>query len=78
MADLTSARLIYLKGGLFLAILAVSVFLILNESRSWRTAGLVVLVVWSSARLYYFMFYVIEKYVDPGYRFSGIVLNPCF
>ena len=73
MADLKNPKLIYLKGGLFLAILAVSVFLILIESRTWRAAGLVLLVVWSSARLYYFMFYVIEKYVDPTYRFAGVV-----
>lgn len=26
----------------------------------------------ASARLYYFMFYVIERYVDPSYRFSGL------
>ena len=73
VADLKNPKLIYLKGGLFLAILAVSVFLILIESRTWRAAGLVLLVVWSSARLYYFMFYVIEKYVDPTYRFAGVV-----
>lgn len=72
MADLKNVRLIYLKGGLFLVILVASVYLILQESASIRVAGLLVLVVWSSARLYYFMFYVIEKYVDRSYRFSGI------
>jgi hypothetical protein len=24
------------------------------------------------ARAYYFAFYVIQHYVDPGYRFSGL------
>jgi hypothetical protein len=33
---------------------------------------LLVLAIWSFCRLYYFAFYVIEKYVDPGYKFSGI------
>lgn len=28
--------------------------------------------MWSAARLYYFMFYVIERYVDEDYRFSGL------
>jgi hypothetical protein len=47
--------------------------LIIFETRSWQITVLLVLVVWTSARLYYFMFYVIEKYVDPGYRFAGMV-----
>ena len=37
-----------------------------------RQALLVGLVAWSAARLYYFMFYVIEKYVDPQFKFAGI------
>lgn len=73
MADLKNSKLIYLKGWLFLAILVVSICLLLNDSRSWRAAGLVLLIVWSSARFYYFMFYVIEKYVDSDYRFAGIM-----
>ncbi len=28
--------------------------------------------IWSFCRFYYFAFYVIEKYVDPGYRFAGL------
>jgi len=31
-----------------------------------------VISVWAFCRLYYFMFYVIEHYVDPGYRFAGL------
>jgi len=34
---------------------------------------LLCLVIWSAARVYYFMFYVIEKYVDPTFKFSGIL-----
>jgi hypothetical protein len=29
--------------------------------------------VWSFCRFYYFAFYVIEHYVDPSYRFSGLL-----
>lgn len=72
MADLKSRQLIYLKGFLFLMILLFAAGLILFETRSWQIAILLLLVVWSSARLYYFMFYVIEKYVDPEYKFAGI------
>ena len=40
---------------------------------TWRTAGLLVVAIWAFARAYYFAFYVIEKYVDPGYKFSGLI-----
>ena len=72
MGDLKDPRWIYLKGFLFLLILITSTTLILVESFSWRRGLLIGLVAWSAARLYYFMFYVIEKYVDPEFKFSGI------
>lgn len=70
--DLKSPTLIYLKGALFLFILAISAGLILILAPDWRIAALLALVIWSAARLYYFMFYVIEKYVDPTHKFAGI------
>ena len=45
--------------------------LILEDPR-WRTAALLAIAVWSFCRAYYFAFYVIEHYVDPGYRFAGL------
>ena len=72
MKDLDKPGWMYLKAGLFLAILGLSVAVIINETRSWKVAVLLAAIIWSAARLYYFMFYVIEKYVDPGYRFAGI------
>lgn len=72
MGDLKSPKWIYLKGGLFLVILLVSAALIVFETQKWSTVFLALLLIWSAARLYYFMFYVIEKYVDPSYKFSGI------
>jgi hypothetical protein len=33
---------------------------------------LLALLVWSSCRFYYFLFYVLEKYVDPGLRYAGL------
>ncbi len=72
MSDLRSKKLIYLKGFLFLIILLLAVGLIIYETQSWTIAALLALAIWASARLYYFMFYVIEKYVDPTYRFASI------
>jgi len=73
MRDLTSPVLIHLKGWLFLAILVSSIALLLFQLTSWKSVLLLVLVVWSSARFYYYLFYVIEKYIDAEYKFSGVL-----
>jgi hypothetical protein len=72
MADLKNPKLIYLKGALFLAIIVVCSAAILLQHPSWKLAALLGLLIWASARFYYFLFYVIEKYVDSSFRFSGI------
>jgi hypothetical protein len=72
MRDLTNPTWIKLKGILFLIIGILSSALLIIESRSWRVAALLVIAIWCFCRFYYFAFYVIEHYVDPGYRFSGL------
>jgi len=46
--------------------------LLVLEHPTWKVALLLVLGSWDFCRLHYFAFYVIEKYVDPGYKFSGL------
>jgi hypothetical protein len=70
--DLTNPKLIYLKGFLFLSCGSLAAAALLVEARTVRAALLLGLCVWCFARFYYFCFYVIEHYVDPGYRFSGL------
>jgi hypothetical protein len=72
MRDLQSHRLMWVKAVLFLVIGVVSAALILIECPEWRIALLLALAVWSFCRAYYFAFYVIEHYVDPSFRFSGL------
>ena len=73
MKDLTSAFWIKVKGLLFLVIgIAAAVFLLLDNLK-WQTAVLLAMTIWGFCRFYYFAFYVIEKYVDPGYKFSGLI-----
>lgn len=72
MGDLRDPRLIYLKGFLFLASGTLASALILLEHWSWKLAALLALAIWCFCRAYYFAFYVIEHYVDPGYRFAGL------
>lgn len=37
------------------------------------TTFLLLTLAWASARFYYFAFYVLEKYVDPSLRYTGVV-----
>jgi len=73
MKDLSNSFWIYLKGWLFLLIGIASAGLLFAGLPTWRTAVLLTLAIWSFCRFYYFAFYVIEKYVDPGYRFAGLI-----
>ncbi|HZQ34631.1 MAG TPA: hypothetical protein VFD32_01780 [Dehalococcoidia bacterium] len=72
MGDITNRRLLYFKGGLFLLGGVLASALVLVECPSVKVALLLALAVWCFARAYYFAFYVIEHYIDPGYRFAGL------
>ena len=72
MQDLTDARWIKLKGILFLFAGCLAAGLLLFEHLEIKTAVLLAIAVWCFCRFYYFAFYVIEHYVDPGYRFAGL------
>ncbi len=73
MKDLTNPAWIKTKGLLFLFIGIAATVLIFLDSPTWRTAILLALAIWGFCRFYYFAFYVIGKYVDPGYKFSGLI-----
>src|SRR5580692_11632648 len=73
MKDLTSAFWIKVKGLLFLLMGIVAAVLVFLDNPKWQTAVLLAVAIWSFCRFYYFAFYVIEKYVDPGYKFSGLI-----
>ncbi len=72
MKDLTNPFWIKVKGILFLMVGILSAVLLIIEEPSWKVAVLLAVSIWCFCRFYYFAFYVIEKYVDPGYTFSGL------
>ena len=72
MSDITSPTLLWTKGALFLLLAIAASVLLLLEAASLKVAVLLAVAVWGFCRSYYFAFYVIERYVDPGYRFSGL------
>jgi hypothetical protein len=71
--DLHNSRLIYLKGVLFFIAAALAAACMLVRDPQLCTATLLAIAIWSSARFYYFVFYVTERYVDPHERFSGFI-----
>lgn len=72
MADIRNPKLLYLKGGLFLLLGLMSTGILLAEHPDVRFAALLAVAIWAFARAYYFVFYVIEHYIDPGYKFAGL------
>jgi len=73
MRDLKSAKLMALKAALLLALGILSAVMLFSQAPSWKVVVLLVVTVWAFCRAYYFAFYVIERYVDSRYRFSGLL-----
>jgi hypothetical protein len=72
MTDLTNPRAIKIKGLLFLLIGLLSALLLVLDKPSFKHTLLLIIAIWSFCRCYYFAFYVIQHYVDPSFRFSGL------
>jgi len=71
--DLSSKRLIVAKGLMFLGLAVATATLLISDAPSIRVAVLLAILVWSSCRFYYFLFYVLQHYVDPGFRYAGLL-----
>lgn len=71
MRDITHPRLLYAKGVLFVVGGTLAAAALVVERPTARTALLLAVCVWCFARAYYFAFYVVEHYADPGYRYPG-------
>jgi len=70
--DLQDARLMYLKAALFLAIGLLCAGAIFAQNPTLTTAIALAFGIWAFCRLYYFCFYVVEKYIDPRFKFAGL------
>lgn len=78
MKDLTDVRWIKFKGILLLLIGVVASVLLVLEAPTLKAGLLLALAIWAFCRFYYFAFYVIERYVDPAFRFSGLGAALCY
>jgi len=72
VGDLHDPRVIIAKGFLFLLAGAMAVAGLLAERHDVRTVFLLAVAILCFCRCYYFAFYVLEKYVDPDYRYAGL------
>ena len=70
--DITNPRLLYAKGLIFLLTGMLAALLVLRERPTLKVALLLAIAIWCFSRAYYFAFYVVQHYVDPGYRFAGL------
>ena len=70
--EIKNPTILYRKGGLFVLAGLLASTGILLIAPSLRVAALLAIAIWSFARAYYFAFYVIERYIDPGFRFAGL------
>jgi hypothetical protein len=73
MKNLSNPFWIKLKGLLFLFLGIVTSVLLFLDRPALKTALLLALAIWSFCRVYYFAFYVIGKYIEPGCKFSGLL-----
>jgi len=73
MRNLTNPAWIKAKGALFLLLGLLATTLILVQRPTLQVAVLLAIAIWAFCRFYYFAFYVIEHYVDPTYRFTGLL-----
>lgn len=64
--------MMYLKAALFLVLGTTASTILVLRNPEVTTAFLVVITAWAFSRAYYFAFYVLERYIDPAYRFSGL------
>lgn len=70
--DITSPKLLKLKGLLFLLLGIMSAGILLVMVPDWRVLLLLLICIWAFSRFYYFAFYVLHHYADPDFRYSGL------
>ena len=71
--DITDPKVLKLKGVLFLLLGVLSGGLLITIAADWRVVLLLGISVWAFSRFYYFAFYVLEHYADPGFRYTGLL-----
>ena len=70
--DIQDPRLIHTKGVLFVCLGVMSAVLLIAELPTLKTVALLTVTIWAFCRFYYYLFYVLEKYLGREKRFAGV------
>lgn len=73
MTDLTDPRWIVAKGVMFAVIVLLSAAGVLFYDDPWHELPLLIIALWAACRFYYFLFYVLERYVGVEGRYAGVL-----
>ena len=71
--DIKNPWLIHLKGALFLVMGLGAGSMLLVLAPTIRTAALLIITVWAFCRFYYYLFYVLDRYLGREKRFAGVI-----
>lgn len=71
--DIQSPRLLIVKGALFAGLGCLAAGLLIVPNFSWSNLALMLIAIWAFCRAYYFCFYVLHHYVDPQFRYAGLL-----
>ena len=70
--DIKTPWVIHAKGALFVLLGILAAVLLFAEVPTIKTAVLICITVWAFCRFYYYLFYVIDRYLGRDKRFSGV------
>ena len=65
--------LIHAKGALFVLLGILAAVLLFTQVPTIKTAVLICITVWAFCRFYYYLFYVIGRYLGRNKQFSGVL-----
>ena len=71
-SDIKNPWLIHTKGALFIALGTLSAALLVAQSPTLKTVALLGVTIWAFCRFYYYLFYVLERYLGREKRFAGV------
>jgi hypothetical protein len=71
LGDIKSPWLLHAKGALFVVLGLFAAGMLFAQVPTLKTAALLALTVWSFCRFYYYLFYVLERYMGREKRFAG-------
>ena len=70
--DIRIPWLIHVKAALFVLLGVVSSAMLFLEMPTVRTVALLSIAIWSFCRFYYYLFYVLDRFLGRDKRFSSV------